>query len=148
WSALIGDYRERHRSALDPVAMDGRTYQPEDYIPRNGRRRARPAYSRHILDAVRGENPPDMLPPGTVCYVQLDGDLRSGASKLRAKALYPVAIARRLTRNSPGQLAERQRLSPARGPQDASMADRVFGWAGERSRRGRIRIERCEHRPG
>jgi CRISPR-associated protein (TIGR03986 family) len=147
WQELIRDYRERHRNALNPVTVDGRTYGPGDYITGNGRRRARPAYSRHILDAVQRDDPPDTLPPGTLCYAQLDHDPGATSLHPQVKALFPVAIARRMSENSPAELAEYQRLSAVRRREDASMADRVFGWAGESSRRGRVRIERCTHRP-
>jgi CRISPR-associated protein (TIGR03986 family) len=147
WEELIRDYRERHRSALNPVTVDGDTYGPGDYIPESGRRRARPAYSRHILDAVQGDNPPDTLPSGTLCYAELDHDPGPANPHPRVKALFPVAIARRLSEDSPAELAGHQRLSAARGPEDASMAERVFGWAGESSHRGRVRIERCTHQP-
>ena len=128
WRELILDYRSVHKDRVAKVRDRGG--DPSQLV---AGRDARPAWSRHVLEAGVED-----LPDGTLCHAVVE----TTPSGLRAKALYPVMISRELQARPPSALLPSSH-APASALNALSPAERVFGWVqdpGEGACRSQVSI--------
>jgi CRISPR-associated protein (TIGR03986 family) len=111
WSELIANYQAIHVDDLQKRDKKGKA--PDEFL---GSSPGETAWSRHVYTKADRE-----LREGTLCYVRLDGARRD------VTGVFPVMISRELHDRSPWDLLHSS-LRPAGTIEEASPADRVFGW--------------------
>lgn len=88
-----------------------------------------PGGDAHLLNRAASEN--SKLVPGTLVFIDLDRDSSQHGTPPRIDRVvdvYPTMVGRRSYRMSPRALADAQRVLPAARADEASPADRLFGY--------------------